>query len=77
MKKMTCKEMGGSCDTVITGNTAEEMAINGGKHLNEMSEKDEGHKRDKEMMDATQENPEQMEKWLGEFKAKFASLPEA
>jgi hypothetical protein len=33
MKKMTCREMGGSCDAVIEGNTAEEMALNGGIHL--------------------------------------------
>jgi hypothetical protein len=77
MKKMTCKEMGGSCDAVIEGNTAEEMALNGGKHLTEMSEKDAGHKRDKEVMDASQNDPEHIEKWMADFKTKFEALPEA
>lgn len=77
MKKMTCREMGGSCDAVIEGDTAEEMAVNGGKHLTEMSEKDEGHKKDKEVMDASQNNPEHIAKWLEEFKVKFDTLPEA
>lgn len=68
--------MGGSCDSLIYGNTAEEMALNGGKHLSEMSEKDEGHKRDKEVMDASQNDPELVQKWLAEFKVKFDALPE-
>jgi len=69
--------MGGSCDAIIEGNTAEEMALNGGEHLMEMSDKDEGHKKDKEVMDTSQNDPEHIEKWLAEFKAKFAALPEA
>ena len=76
MKKMTCRQMGGSCDAIIEGNTAEEMAKNGGKHLTEMSTKDEGHKRDKEVMDQSQNNPEHIEKWLKEFKIKFDALPQ-
>ena len=76
MKKMTCKELGGSCEAVIEGNTAEELANNGGKHLTEMSEKDEGHKRDKEVMDETQKNPELVKKWFEEFQVKFNALPE-
>jgi hypothetical protein len=69
--------MGGSCDAIIEGNTAEEMALNGGKHLMEMSGKDAGHKKDKEVMDASQNDPEHIKKWLADFKAKFAALPEA
>jgi hypothetical protein len=77
MKKMTCKEMGGSCDAVIEGNTAEEMALNGGKHLTVMSEKDAGHKRDKEVMDASQNNPEHIKEWMVDFTTKFDALPDA
>lgn len=69
--------MGGSCDAVIQGNTAEEMALNGGKHLTEMAEKDAGHKRDKVVMDASQNDPGHIQKWMAEFKAKFDALPEA
>jgi hypothetical protein len=77
MKKMTCREMGGSCSAVIEGNTAEEMALNGGKHLTEMSEKDAGHKRDKEVMDASLKDPDHIKKWMVDFKAKFDALAEA
>jgi hypothetical protein len=76
MKTMTCKDMSGSCDTAIYGNTAEEMALNGGKHLMEMSQKDAGHKRDKEVMDASQTDPQHIQKWLADFKTKFNALPE-
>jgi hypothetical protein len=75
MKQMTCREMGGSCDAVIEGNTAEEMALNGGKHLTEMSEKDAGHKRDKEMMASSQQDLEQTKVWMKDFKVKFDALP--
>ena len=74
---MTCREMGGSCDAVIEGNTAEELALNGGKHLTEMSEKDAGHKRDKEVMDASQNNSEHIANWMADFKTKFEALPDA
>jgi len=69
--------MGGSCDAIIEGNTAEEMARNGGKHLTEMSAKDAGHKSDKEVMDASQNDPKHTKQWLTDFKAKFAALAEA
>jgi predicted small metal-binding protein len=77
MKKMTCKELGGSCDTAIEGNSAEEMMENAAKHVTEMSEKDEGHRQDKAMMDKTQQAPEVSKKWFEEFKLKFNSLPES
>jgi hypothetical protein len=77
MKQMTCKEMGGSCDTIIEGSTAEEIALNGGKHLTEMSEKDTGHKRDKEVMDASQNDTQHIEKWMADFQTKFDALPES
>jgi hypothetical protein len=76
MRKMTCKEMGGSCEAIIEGNSAEEMVANGAKHLTEMSEKDEGHKKDKEVMDEAQKDPEHGKIWFEEFKVKFDALPE-
>jgi predicted small metal-binding protein len=33
MKTMTCAEMGGMCDTPITGSTSDEMVSNGMKHI--------------------------------------------
>jgi hypothetical protein len=40
-----------------------------------MSEKDAGHKRDKEVMDASQNDPQHIEKWMADFQAKFDALP--
>ena len=77
MKSMTCREMGGSCDAIIVGNTPEEMALNGGKHLVEMCDKDAGHKQDKAVMDASQNEPEHLKTWMADFTAKFDALPEA
>jgi predicted small metal-binding protein len=33
MKTMTCTQLGGECDTKITGNTPEELISNGMQHL--------------------------------------------
>ena len=55
MKTMTCRDMGGSCDVQITGNTAEEMMNNGSAHVKEMaSSGDEEHKKVLVMMDEMQ-----------------------
>lgn len=32
---MTCSQMGGPCDTKVTGSTPEEMMMNGMKHMEE------------------------------------------
>ncbi len=33
MKTMTCSQMGGMCETPISGNTADEMIMTGMKHI--------------------------------------------
>ena len=73
---MTCKDIGGSCNKFIEGNTAQEMVNNAAEHVVKMSKKDEGHKKDKEMMDKTQKTPEVGKKWYKEFQIKFATLTE-
>lgn len=76
MKVMTCKQMGGPCDTKISGETADDMMQNGATHLEEMAEQgDEAHKKAVDMMEEAQQNPESGEKWFMEFKAKFDALP--
>jgi hypothetical protein len=76
MKKMTCKDIGGACNAVIEGNTAEELINNATKHVIKMSKKDDGHKKDKAMIDKTQQDPQAAKKWFEEFKVKFDALPE-
>lgn len=76
MKTMTCRQMGGPCDTAIQGNTAEELMANGAAHLDEMAGKDEGHKKAQEMMAQMQANPDSGKDWNEKFMADFAALPE-
>ncbi len=77
MKTMTCRDMGGPCDTPITGNTADEMMNNGAAHVTEMANQgDEEHKKVLVMMEEMQNNPTAGEQWGKEFHAKFDALPE-
>ncbi len=77
MKSVTCKEMGGPCDTKVQGNTADEIMEKGGMHVNEMAEKgDEGHIKAKEMMDAAGSNPEELKKWQDHFMSVYNAAPE-
>ena len=44
MKTMTCKQLGGPCDLVIQGNTADEIIKTQDRHLNDIVAKgDEAH----------------------------------
>lgn len=72
MKQMTCSAMGGpaTCNHEITGNTAEEMAENGSKHLMEAHADSD---MVKDMQNSTQEDKD---KWMAEFKPKFDAAPE-
>ena len=76
---MTCKDMGGPCDAVIQGETAEEMIANGAKHVVEMAnEEDDAHKNVLVMMEEMKKDPESEEAkaWTEKFNADFAALPE-
>ncbi len=75
MKKMTCKELDGVCDTEITGETPEEMGENAAKHA--MGVNDEAHQAKMKEMAEMQKDPEVVKKWMDDFKAKFDSLPDA
>jgi len=74
MKTMTCKQMGGPCDTPIQGETADELMNNGTKHVQEQT--DEGHKKVMQMMEAMRNDPAAGQKWTEDFKQKFAELQE-
>jgi hypothetical protein len=76
MKTMTCRQMGGPCDTAIHAASAEEMMAEGGKHLKEMSDQgDEGHKMALAMMNKGPDSPENIA-WMDKLRADFAALPE-
>ena len=71
---MTCRQMGGPCDTPIHGSTPQEMMDNGAAHV--MDSGDDEHRKVLEMMEAMKDNPEEAKKWDDDFAAKFAALPE-
>ena len=75
MKKLTCKELDGVCDTEITGETPEEMGENAANHA--MSVNDEAHQAKMKEMGEMQKDPEVVKKWMDDFRSKFDSLPDA
>ena len=76
MKSMTCKDVGGPCDSAIMGATADEIVQGGMVHLETMKDKDDAHKAAYDMMKGAETNPEAGKKWFEEFTAKFAALPD-
>jgi len=74
MKTMTCRQMGGPCDTAIHGATTEEMMTNGATHISQTN--DEEHKKVLVMMEKMQKNPESGKQWNDDFVKKFTELPE-
>ncbi len=67
MKQFACREMGGPCDKIFKGTTAEEVANMGGQHI--MSSTDEAHKPMREQMAKSSE--EDKNKWLVWFKGEW------
>ena len=70
MKKFTCKELGGGCEEVFSGTTAEEVVKKGGQHI--MTSTDEAHKQVRERMAKnTEEDNKKWKKWFdGEWEKK-------
>lgn len=79
MKTMTCKQLYGPCDTLIHGETAEEMMENSKKHGMEMVAK--GDVLHTEAMNAMKKQHmdmdlEAVKQWMEKFKSDFATTPE-
>ena len=70
MKQMTCPAAGGpaDCTDVLHGNTVEEMAADGMKHV--------AAAHPEMAADIQKMSPEETAKWMAGFKAKFDALPE-
>lgn len=69
---MTCRDMGGPCDTAMTASSADEMIKKGEEHITSM--KDDAHmKVAKEMAEMT---PESSTAWSTDFKKKWEAAPE-
>lgn len=76
---MTCKQLYGPCDTLIQGETADEMIANSQKHAMEMAAKGDllhieamnAMKKQHESMD-----PEAVKLFMEKFQSDFAAWPE-
>jgi len=76
VKKTTCKNLRGACDSVIQGETAEEMGEKCRLHFMEMVQKgDAAHKT--AVDDMRRLSKDEQEKWFENFKNNFASLQDA
>lgn len=77
MKTMTCKQMGGPCETPFHGNTADEVIKAQDAHLKEMVAKgDETHKSALNAMEGRWKDPLAGMDWYTKTKKDFAALPE-
>ena len=78
MKTMTCKQLYGPCDTLIHGETAQEMMENSKKHAMEMVDKgDEVHINAMKAMGEShkQMNEETVKQWMEKFQKEFDAVP--
>jgi predicted small metal-binding protein len=77
MRTMTCKQLGGPCDFLLHGDTADEVIKAQDKHLNEIvSAGDETHKSALKEMKGRWKHPLQGMAWYKNTKRDFAALAE-
>jgi predicted small metal-binding protein len=77
MKTMTCKDLGGSCDLALHGDTADEIIKAQDKHLKEVvAGGDESHEGALNAMKGRWKNPIKGMGWYRQTKRDFAALPE-
>ncbi|NQZ44792.1 MAG: DUF1059 domain-containing protein [Flavobacteriaceae bacterium] len=77
MKTMTCKQLGGACDTPFTANTFEEIAEMSKQHGMRMFQTgDPDHLEAMEKMKTLMQSPEAMQTWFDNKRKTFDALPE-
>ena len=77
MKTMTCKQLGGPCELLLHGDTADEVIKAQDRHLNEMvTNGDELHESALKEMKGRWRHPISGMGWYKETKRNFAALPE-
>ncbi len=77
MKTMTCKALGGACDTVFSAETFEEMAEQSKQHGMEMfAQGDEPHMKVIQEMMVLMQDPAAMAEWFEGKRQEFEALPE-
>lgn len=77
MKTMTCRQLGGPCDTQHRGKTADEVIKTQDKHLKEMvAGGDAAHEEANDAMRGRWKHPARSLSWYRDTKKAFAALPE-
>ena len=77
MKTMTCKQLGGPCDHVLQGDTADDVIKLQDEHLNKtVAAGDETHSDALGAMKGRWKHPVSGMKWYRTTKRDFAALPE-
>jgi len=77
MKRMTCKQLGGACDTEFRANSFDEIAGMSKQHGMEMfQKKDAAHLEAMNKMQELMKRPEAMKEWFESKRKEFDALPE-
>jgi predicted small metal-binding protein len=70
MKTLTCAQMGGMCDTPISGNSEDELMMNGMQHL------EAAHPEMAAQVKAMPKDDPMMVEWGKKFKEMYNAAPE-
>jgi hypothetical protein len=77
MKTMTCRQLGGPCDSAHKGDSADDVIKAQDRHLNEMvAGGDSTHEEALKQMKGRWKNPVKGMGWYRQAKRDFAALPE-
>ena len=78
MKAMTCKQLGGPCDVLLEGATADEVIKAQDRHLKEaVAAGDDSHESALKDMKGRWKHPISGMGWYKKVKRDYAALPEA
>lgn len=78
MRTMTCKQLGGPCDTAFRGDKADEVIKAQDRHLKEMvASGDTAHESAAKEMQGRWKNPVKGMGWYRQAKKDFAALPQS
>jgi hypothetical protein len=76
-KTMTCRQLGGPCDTAFTGETADDVIKQQDQHLKDaVAAGDDTHREANDAMRGRWKRPISGMKWYKATKQAFADLPE-
>lgn len=77
MKTMTCRDLGGPCDLVFSGESADEIIQQQDEHLKEAEKAGQAdHQQARDEMKGRWRNPIKGMGWYKATKKAFAELPE-